>query len=89
MPIGGWSALGKPLESIELPSVIQKEYSFYILSLLHSMNQHMWRQLGYSLQKHSPQLTYNANLSMSLFLLTVEYRQGCSQYWYASAAGMR
>lgn len=78
MPISGWSALGKSLESIYFPGVIQKEYSFYGLSLFHGMNQDMWRQSGNSLQKHTPHLAYNANVSMSLFLLTVEDQQGCS-----------
>ena len=60
MSISGCSALPKSLESIYLPSVIQKKYSFYGLSLLHGMNQHMWRQLGNFLQKHTPHLAYNA-----------------------------
>lgn len=43
MPISGWSALGKYLESIYLRSAIQQEYRFYGLSLLYGMNEHMWR----------------------------------------------
>lgn len=72
MPISGWSALGKSLESIYLPSAIQQEYRFYGLSLLYGMNEHMWRRLGNYLQKRTPHTAYNANVSISLFLLTVE-----------------